>query len=1306
MLFKAWDWNATMSPEQLLEEAQVLTDADPPRTGLAQRKLQRALELEPTQNTRTAILRERADLHLGARSYEMAMLDFETLLEEDPNNIDILENLATISEALQDNDLTAEYLDRILAITPTNSWARAKKAREQDSLAQAIEARILEDLLAHLPQSKLDTLMPMIQQASYLPVGDTVRIGLINRVQADLASRSPESLPIAMEGLADLAEMRSIAREAYAASLERSVNRFNLFGLLSHMRASGRVHDAVDFGLVLPYFGASIEHPGTLQDLALLLESVGLTRQATTIIRDAIDEDANWKRDFLEPWCGILYRAKLWPQLRNAAIQLHRQSGVAIETRSRRARASFYWGIAEFKLGEFAAAEDKLGRFLSIRPEGAQPDYLPIAWNAMADIFLERGNSNEERRALENCIGEMPRFSAEVYLRAADSIKNYPLRGLDAAEYLAHAISMDPSLEDDLMPLFLEAGNMELVETRVNLAELVQELSKKDRWYPTGESSTFMLWSLAQLHMDQGELAGALVTYRRLRKTMPGFAPAFRQESLILKAQNRRLDQLMTLLEGMEANGPDPTNIQEMKAILVELGEDQLEGSTLRKWMEVDPSFAGAIEIAKELQREGRIQGALYAISGTDRGLFTDSDSILYGEVLTSLNRYEEVLVTTETIDPDRPLGGTGALIRARAALFLNHLTLLDQTLTDIETYDPVLDEGLAHEVLGLMNAGGLEDQAMRMARHLATSTKTHSGRNLNLAAATAAITSDAESARAWVELANAFLTDLSPTAGLLLLSLQDGRYDDVPSLARQLRTGEPAWRTDTHPALLAALEGRLGEARALTLAGLEKAPFHTDFHLLGAALNCIGAVPIDDQILGAGLGESAAAPLNRISGLAKEAGLELIGMLLAKDTPGWSAWTNARLGRPAHRKLLGPFGRELLARSTLSTGEFRLARNMLDQSIKGSPDFIPYWDLLEELSVLKYGPESPQLAETKQRRRQAGLPTRGGGQASETDLLLDAATLAAASGDSRKALLLSRQAQLLDGGSLPVRLAVARLARELDPIAALNGYKGYLAIATGPEVPAAIEEMYELFSSRVGMMPTAEEIRIQRTLLDALQIKSPNDPLPVIELARLDILEANHAQADRADPSPAETDVAQGEVGIQSALGRMDRFFLSNREAALEELRPGSCEAWFNLLTTFDAFAAHRFADEQLDLSPRSLDLWILYARSLEATSQMDAAKETWLKIGKMTSDPKVALATARLLSNLDGNLFQIDALLEVAANADSSGQYRRRIGYIRGESYIQLGKNTVTKGIDFLTALRATDSEFRGDVTPEEID
>ena len=1306
MLFRAWDWNATTSPEQLLEEARLLTGTDTPQTGLAQRKLQRALDMEPTKATRLAIIQERAELHLSSRSFEMSLLDFEALLEESPNDIDILTKLATISETVKDSELAVKYIDQILAITPTNSWARAKKAREHDFLADGNEAQIREDLLAYLPQSKLDTLMPMIQQASYLPPEDAVRVGLISRMQADLAARSPESLPIAMKGVTELAEIRSMAREAYAESIEYSINRFNLYGLLSHLRASGRVHDAVDFGLVLPYFPASIEHPGTLQDLALTLESLGRTGMANEIIRNAIAEDATWKKDFLEPWCGILYRAKLWPQLRNAAIQLHRQSGVAIENRPRRTRASFFWGIAAFNLDEFATAEDHLGRFLSIRPEGAPPNALAIAWIAIADINLERGDLEQERLALMKCTAEAPRFSTEVNRRAAYSIRNHLTRGLEAAEYLAHAISMDSSLESELLPLFEKAGEMELVETRVNLVEIAQELRKKDRWYPTGESSTYMLWALAQLHLDQGQLTGALVTYKRLRKTMPGFAPAFHQESMILKAKDRRHDQLMTLLEGMAANGPDPAYILEMKSILADLGGGQLEGDTLRKWMELDPSFAGAIEIAKELQIQDRIPEALYALSGTDRGLFTDSDSILHAEVLTSLNRYEEVLVTTEDIDPQGPMGGTGSLIRARAALLLNQLSLLDQCLTDIETYDPVLNEVLVYEVLGLMNKGGLDEQAMRLARHLATSAKSHSGRNLNMAAATAAIAADTESSRSWVELANAFLTDMSPTAGLLLLNLQEDQYGELPSLARELRAGEPAWRTATHPAILAALEGRLGEARALTLAGLQQTPFHPDWHLLGAALNSIGAVPINANTLGAGLGPSAAAPLKRISGLAKESGLEMIGMLLAKDTPGWSAWTHSRLSRPTYLKLLGPFGRGMLARSTMDSGEFLLAKKMLDQAILKNADFIPYWDLLEELTEREHGQESPQMVKVKQRRRQAGLPIRGGGKASETDLLLDAATLAAASGDSRKALLLSRQAQTIDGESLPVRLAVARLARELDPIAALNGYKGYLGNATGPEVPAAIEEMFELFSMRAAMMPTAEEVRIQRTLLEMLQTKSPHDPLPVIELARLDLLEADAQDNGQGKTPSNQAGAATAELGIQSALGRMERFFRSNPDAPLEELRPGSCEAWFDLLATFDPFAAHQFADQQLDLSPRSIDLWILYARSLEATAQMDLAKEAWLRIGKMTSDPKVALARASLLSELDGNRLQIDTLLDIAANADKSGQYRRRIGFIRGKSFLRLDQESKTKGINVLMAIRNTDSEYLGDVTPQEID
>ena len=62
MTFRLWTGHSLSDPQVLLDEAKVLAAADPPRIGLAQRKIDRALSLDPIASLRSDLIRERARL--------------------------------------------------------------------------------------------------------------------------------------------------------------------------------------------------------------------------------------------------------------------------------------------------------------------------------------------------------------------------------------------------------------------------------------------------------------------------------------------------------------------------------------------------------------------------------------------------------------------------------------------------------------------------------------------------------------------------------------------------------------------------------------------------------------------------------------------------------------------------------------------------------------------------------------------------------------------------------------------------------------------------------------------------------------------------------------------------------------------------------------------------------------------------------------------------------------------------------------------------------------------------------------------
>ena len=1296
--FTAWDGHALRDPQVLLEEAQTLADSDPPLMGLALRKIDRALSLEPSASLRADLIRERAELRGRSRTYELALSDWLLLLKDAPGDEEILNKLASLAINMRDSDRAIEIFELLLKDAPNNSWVRAKLGVQETLRADGEVQTTYDRLFELLPTTVIDEAWPLILQIAHLPISDPVREGIIARLDKYLAPRSHDAMAIVRGALPQLAEAFAIPRETYVQSIELGINEFNSYGLIEQFKASGRVRDTADFGMAAAGFSVAFKNPDAMQLVALALEELGKPLSAAVVVELAMKDAAKWHDDYLPAWCDILYRAEKWPQLKSVSARLANHRGATDESRSTRALGALYLGLASFHLDGFSDARNRLNVFFSASIPEPFPNANAIALVAIADSYKALGEGGEEKKALERCMDLAPDYSAAVYQRSAEMIINYKDSGLLEANYLAHAIRLDSRLAADLLPKFEAAGKRGVLSSRINLDGLIRDLSLEGWWYPETEQSAYILWELAARYTNSGQSMGALLTLRKLRRTFPGFAPAYDKESELLLADSRHAERLDCLLERMTWSGPEPGLLLDMKDAMAHLEGAELDSTQLLEWMLLDPTFTGSLEIARGFQSEGKSAQAYTALMGTTRTLYTDSDRLLFGEVLSDLGQYEGVLDATAQVGAGSPSIGNSSLIRARAALFLGRPAVLKECLDTIDELDPELDEALARDVLSLMISGGLNESALQLATHLATSTTTVSGRNLSLAAVASAIMGEREVALEWIELAHAFVDDFSPTLGLLLLHLQGDELEAIPPLARELRDAAPDWSRPTHLALLAALEGRLGEARALTLKGLEAEPHQTTWHLLGAALNALGATPIED-VLGAGLGKDAKAPLQTIRELPASAGRELIAMLLAMDAPEWSAWADARLGKPVYRTLLGPYGFELTVRSAMSRGELELAKTLANQAIRRWPLFAPFWDQLEELALAEYGLKSaPEVAAVRRRRRLGGVPPHNGVPPTEVELLLDSATETAGRGDAAEALKIARSAQVAEPLSLDARLAVARLARDVEPLAAINGYVGYLAaneLQPHFESERATEELISFLRLRGTAQPSANEYEARRNLLELLISSSPEDPLPVIELSRLDTLGAGILKLG------ADAQL----IGVGIALDRMAKFQYVNRQRVFNDLRPGSAESWFEFLVTYDPEAAFAFANLQLQLAPRRLKSWALQAQGLEAVGRIDEAMVAWKRIVRMTADPEVALQTARLLGEVGGAHSEVAALLQIAERSPNRELFARRLEFYRARSLVTLAPDQVSQGVALLEKLAADKDKSTNDVSSEEI-
>jgi tetratricopeptide (TPR) repeat protein len=466
-----------------------------------------------------------------------------------------------------------------------------------------------------------------------------------------------------------------------------------------------------------------------------------------------------------------------------------------------------------------------------------------------------------------------------------------------------------------------------------------------------------------------------------------------------------------------------------------------------------------------------------------------------------------------------------------------------------------------------------------------------------------------------------------------------------------------------------------------------------------------MGSEPFPPNTLGLDQGPDALPALQRISRLGATPGKELVAMLLALNSPDWSAWTTYRLDSPIHRALLGPYGVELSTREYLARGAWEHARDRLAVGLGRWKKFTPFWNLSEDIAPLEHGAEAaPALATIRRKRTQNQIPPRGGVATSEVTQLLDLAAESAERGEAEAALQFATRARKLDGTSMAATLAVARLARESSPITTLNAYVSYLGVATEEQAQAVMPELFDFLAQHEPKASRPNEHAVRLKLLSSLADRYPDNPLPVIELARLELVTPNQPVAPA--PAPGEPEVAATTKAVSPvarAFGRLESFRIAHSGTSIETLQPGAAEPWFELLASYDAETAHAFAHSQRDLAPHELILWKLCARGLEAMGHEPAALQAWQTLGQMTPDAEVALGIARLLASLGGSQADVAAQLTRALRSPDAAELKDGIDFTRAISFTYMGEPFLSQGIEALETLHKK-PELNG-VDPEEV-
>lgn len=1278
VLYLGWDAFEAKEDERpftLLERARALRIEESDDTALIHSMLTRALDQSPGAALELELLRERADLREATGAPALARDDYARLAELQPDDLALLQKLAGLHKQLGEDAVAEAIWADLLERQPGNGWFRSQAMMIELEGWQAALDELEDELAVYLSQKDLLELRPALMRLVHLPAADPATRGLLADFEATLPEPAFQHIAIEAPRLRILLQE---IRAEFAASLKGGANRNNLYAIIDSLYAAERLTGVVDFGLAAVAFDAADTHPGIIQELALALNRLDRPLAATLAVNSVQGKDVQWYADFLDGWCEILYAAENWPQLFNAADLMTRQAANAGSEPIRLSNGRFYRGIAAFELGRDEEAVGSLRGFIGGHLEGPHAGAVGRAFDACTTALERLDRTGEAQNMLVAWSNTAPESSPRPWLFRADRAAADTARSLAEAGFLAHAMNADPALTEELLVRFETAGAAGLTESAIDITNIAFQSRASGRWYPAGDVAPFTLYALAEHYLGRNQPAGADLVLGRLLRDLPTFLPAHDLRGIAHLLMGDELEYADVLLTRLELSGPHEPTQAALRDLANKLEGRSLPGDLLRRWMEMDPGFIGAIEITKQLVDDGHDVQAFTTMNAIDRLRFTESDRLLYCEVLISLGRFELILPATEPIGPKSEAWVERNVLRVLAAARTNDFQALDAALGALEAVELEWDADSAtaeHADLAFeaLLASPADDLRARFVRLLASAPGVRTGERMNQAALVEVLAGNPAEAEAWLVRADGLSTTGAPLAGRLILAVLADDETRIARAVRDLRREAPPWTGPHTPAYLAGLEQRYGEARALVEAGLQADPTAARLWLASAALDALAGVSpasananvttIPGREPTTWLGPDAAQRLPRIAGSSKAFARRVLTLLLAADAPVWNAWSANRAADRTFTELLGPFAAELQLELALGAGRADLTD--LGRARERFPTYVPFWDLYADMTLELVGREDhPDLLAVRRERRAAGVPPRGGQQPSAVELALDASWTATDEGRPAIALARAREAAQAAPEQPAVQLTLARAARDIAPAEAQTAYVAYLLAA-----PLARDERSVVLGELLGLGRVLDDSQLE-ALLDA----QPDAPELVL------------ASALKAMTQPAQ---------LNAELARLERF--ARNHPALEDLSPGASRRWFDAFARYAPDRALALAEQQLEKNPRHLGPWIQRAEALDLLGERQAALELLRTVTRMAPDPRGAIAHADLLASLGGPHEEVTATLNLARRSPDLASFADQLEFIATKSLANIGGNFVGQAVERMQAL-VTKPELAG--------
>jgi tetratricopeptide (TPR) repeat protein len=1205
-----------LSPRQELEQLRVSIESDRPNEGHTLRKLERL-----TRDARDAddeplmadLLDVRATYLTSIGSAERAKSDLEELLRDHrAGDADLRLRLAlTEIEAGQPSaalkslrELTADHPEMLSA------WVELG-VLQQDSANKHLE-EALSGLRPLLVESDYEHASELLQKLAAQDPEDRLRTATIFAIRRLFRTSDEAELARALS-LTDQASVElADARQAFATSFGYGLERRAISGFLKILIDAGEVDLAVETGMLGLQSPALRDNKETVQLLIRVLlereDYLDAARIATLSLESKEPHDA----DHLRLLCLALYRGEVWGRLLTTAAQFG-----GIGRGDDPPTANLYLGFTCCQTDRVRRGARMLRDYATSGASEPFPGARAQAWFTLAKIARDMNDPAGEQEALLGGLQLEPDHHGAEWIRLAELQEGVQYGGYRTPlESYSRGMSQASRFTWKLLEKWTELGEKVIAAGGRDVASIDRALRASARIYPIGDIDPYLFYRLAEVNLEAGRIASAGTILSRLLEEYPGLLPAVDLRIRCLQEQGRRMDEVEWIVHRAELAGPD----KETQRLLATVDPSELSGAQRVRLMSTDPDNTGRIEVARALIAAGDDERALIALDAA-MNKKTDVERLEEANILFRLGRFDEALHNYLAIDRAGPIAPSAMRQAVLSASYVGKYRRVPSLLEEI-LESPGRDEDLK------LLAGDLSlrigNQADALQYYADYESKHNIDHSVLLKRAIAALLSAEaagvghrkehdSTAHSAIDRAEALSASSEVLVARLVLAISSGDERERDYAARQIASYD-AQSPPLLRALAAASTDSWTEVRGILDSEFEGTSYAAPEGALPGLLRIITTdkLGLGGYAVPSAFGKNGNDCLLFWRGTPNEPREQgaVTALLLASVTPGFEFYVLEALKEfpPSSSGRLWP--NFIQARVLARLGEDWQAREHAQALVTAHPDFLPGWSLLERIETSRLGPTHPQIKELRRRRelsRDKTLARAGMALSSvEEKLKSGQANQAATQVES----LLAAAPEWHEASAMLARTRAAQ-GRTRD---ALGIWKS-LCLERSRDIGVLyVNEYVELLEDTRLRQREPLSIGAAANALDELIEAYPNKPAAVLARAEVDL----------------DWDPANIAICVSRALRRLDDYRAGLRGRTLEDLEPGTLEAWIEFYWRLDRTAAERVLQEERELAPGQPEAWRLIGRLYREKGEVLNSRTALRLLARMLPDAATQLELA----------------------------------------------------------------------------